>query len=61
MSITVGVLMSALIIGATIISVAVIALSTDSEFIQLVKEVIYRLVLSGYKEEKIIYIMNFYA
>jgi hypothetical protein len=53
--------MSALIIGAAAITAAVLVLNADSEFVQLVKEVIYRLVLSGYREEKILYIMHLYA
>lgn len=56
-----GLLMSALIIGAAVITAAVLVLNADSEFVQLVKEVIFRLVLSGYREEKILYIMNLYA
>jgi hypothetical protein len=53
--------MSTLVIGATVIGLAVLVLSTDPEFIKIVKEIIYQLVLTGYGEEKIIYIMTLYA
>ncbi len=53
--------MSALVVGVAITGLAVLILSAEPEFVQLIKDVIYRLVLAGYGEEKILYIMHLYA
>lgn len=51
--------MSVVVIGATVVLIAAVLLS-DSEFVRIVKEVIYLLVKAGYEAQKIVQIINLY-
>ncbi len=53
--------MSALIIGGAIVAVALVALCADSEFVQLIKQLIDQLIHAGFGEEKILYIVKLYC
>ncbi len=51
--------LSVIVIGATAVVIATVLLS-DSEFVRIVKEVIFLLVKAGYEAQKIIQIINLY-
>jgi hypothetical protein len=52
--------MITLLIGATVVVLCTVAIC-ESEIIEIIKEVIYLLVKSGYKSEKIIQIIRLYG
>jgi hypothetical protein len=52
--------MITLLIGATVVVLCTVAIY-ESEIIQMIKEVIYLLVKSGYETQKIIQIIHLYG
>jgi hypothetical protein len=56
--------MSTIALAAAISFVIVtgaIIIDSDPEFVQTIKQTMYQLILAGYKEEKILYIMHLYS
>jgi hypothetical protein len=52
--------MITLLIGATVVVLCAVAIC-ESEIIEVIKDVIYRLVKSGYETQKIIQIIHLYG
>jgi hypothetical protein len=54
-------MLSLIIGGAVIAGLAAVIVSSDPEYVQVIKEAIYWLVKTGYDPDKIMQIMHFYV